>query len=69
MVRDQGQPYIFEDLMAMNDTSMQEYGLFQVSNAGHRADLQLGSHSSHWRLSRSQIPPSQRSLALATITM
>ena len=36
-------PYIFEDLMATNDTSMQEYGLFQVSYAGHRADIQLGS--------------------------
>ena len=29
--------------MAMNDTFMQEYGLLQVSNARHRADLQLGS--------------------------
>ena len=41
--RGQGQPYIFEDVMATNDTFMQEYGLFQVSNAHHRAEVQLGS--------------------------
>ena len=50
-------PYIFEDVMATNDTFMQEYWIFQVSYARHSADVQLIALTCILARSQTRTPP------------